>query len=68
MVSDMQRQELEEAMKNKKDKHNKRVNDEEIEALYESLGIKSVPDDHPIYDEAPSVVFINKPKNTGEVK
>ena len=55
-------------MKNKKDKHNKRVNDEEIEALYESLGIKSVPDDHPIYDEAPSVVFINKPKNTREVK
>ena len=50
-------------MKNKKDSDSKRVTDEELEALYDSLGIESVPDDHPIYGEAPSVIFINKKKN-----
>ena len=41
-------------------KIDEKTTEEEIDEYFDSIGIKKVPDDHPIYNESPSIMFSNK--------
>tara|TARA_A100001037_G_C14790197_1_gene474293 strand:+ start:458 stop:619 length:162 start_codon:yes stop_codon:yes gene_type:complete len=44
----------------KKKHKDKAATPEELEQVLIDLGIEAVPDDHPIYQESPMIVFISK--------